>query len=94
MDDEFLLPVFQQLTGIAEEKPFECVGTIDEVNTALVMTIRNYRTSPLPFLLSYFASTRNFVEYNEGSQVHLLNDFEQHHFVPDQFLKILKEAVV
>lgn len=28
---------FDELTGIAEVKPFECVGTIDEVNQALAM---------------------------------------------------------
>ena len=28
---------FYELTGIAEVKPFECVGTIDEVNQALAM---------------------------------------------------------
>lgn len=92
-EDETLLPIFQQLTGIADEKPFECVGTIDEVNTALVMTIRNYQTVPLPFLLRYYSSTRNFAQFSEGSHKFLMENFENENYVPDQFLKILKMAI-
>ena len=29
----------EQLVGIQEEKPFECVGSRAEINTAIVMTI-------------------------------------------------------
>lgn len=43
---------FDQLTGHAETKPFECVGTVSEVNSALSMTIdRWYKNAPLPLLL-------------------------------------------
>jgi hypothetical protein len=34
---------FDELTGIAENKPFECVGTVDEVNQALGMVAEKYR---------------------------------------------------
>lgn len=34
---------FDELTGIAENKPFECVGTVDEVNRALGMVAEKYR---------------------------------------------------
>lgn len=37
LNKEELLPYFEELTGIAENKPFECVGTIDEVNKAVQM---------------------------------------------------------
>ncbi len=39
-DDITLLPVLNQLTGQASEKPFECIGTTDETNMALAMTIK------------------------------------------------------
>lgn len=35
LDDKELLPVLDELTGKADVKPFECVGTPDEVNAAL-----------------------------------------------------------
>ncbi len=39
LEDETMQPIMEQLVGIQEEKPFECVGSRDEINTALVMTI-------------------------------------------------------
>jgi len=38
---ESLKLYLEQLTGIATEKPFECVGTIDEVNAALQFVVQN-----------------------------------------------------
>lgn len=45
-------PTLEQLVGIQEEKPFECVGSRDEINTAIVMTIDNLGKSgkELPYL--------------------------------------------
>ena len=37
LDKPALQQYFDELTGIAENKPFECVGTVDEVNRALDM---------------------------------------------------------
>lgn len=37
LDKPSLTQYFDELTGIAEVKPFECVGTVDEVNRALQM---------------------------------------------------------
>jgi len=53
-EDLSLAPILDQLTGILPEKPFECVGTISEVNAALQETIKNYGTNPLPKLLAYY----------------------------------------
>lgn len=37
LNKQQLITYFDELTGIAPNKPFECVGTIDEVNEALHM---------------------------------------------------------
>lgn len=54
LDDESLRLEFDQLTGKAETKPFECVGTVSEVNDALSMTISKWysNTDKLPALLA------------------------------------------
>lgn len=39
LQDEEMKPLLDQLTGIQEEKPFECVGSRDEINSAIVLTI-------------------------------------------------------
>jgi len=50
LDDIELEKYFRQLTGEEKTKPFECVGTRDEVNEALVM-IREKHKANLPKLL-------------------------------------------
>ncbi|MCI9178248.1 MAG: hypothetical protein HFJ28_06885 [Clostridia bacterium] len=51
-----LLKIFLQLTGNAETKPFDCVGTFEEVNFAISKTIENIQkvNKPLPYLLDYY----------------------------------------
>lgn len=52
LDDESLSTEFDQLRGTADTKPFECVGTIDEVNTALSLTLQRwYEGKEKPALL-------------------------------------------
>ena len=51
LDDETLRPEFDQLRGVAETKPFECVGTVGEVNQALAMTLRRWYPGERPALL-------------------------------------------
>ena len=46
LDKPELQQYFDELCGIAPNKPFECVGTIDEVNRALQM-IRESRKGKL-----------------------------------------------
>lgn len=40
LDKPSMKQYFDELTGIAEVKPFECVGTVDEVNIALQMVLK------------------------------------------------------
>lgn len=50
LDDEDLRLYFNQLTGKEKTKPFECVGTRDEVNEAVSLIREKYRDN-LPCLL-------------------------------------------
>ena len=51
LDDESMRHEFDQLTGNAETKPFECVGTVSEVNSALSMCIAKWYPGERPALL-------------------------------------------
>lgn len=51
---EELLETFKGLCGYGEIKPFECVGTFEEVNYAVKKAIEQYDTSELPYLLKYY----------------------------------------
>ncbi len=60
-----LLSTLKQLAGFSDEKPFECVGTIDEVNAALCYTIKHhYKNRSLPFLLSTYNDIKDFGDCN------------------------------
>ncbi|MBP5516191.1 MAG: UDP-N-acetylmuramoyl-L-alanine--D-glutamate ligase [Bacteroidales bacterium] len=51
LDDISLRHEFDQLTGHEDTKPFECVGTVSEVNSALSMTIAKWYCDKRPALL-------------------------------------------
>lgn len=75
LDDASLQLYFDQLTGLQNTKPFECVGTIDEVNTALAMTIeRYYSASEKPLLLKDYTNKNLTTPLNTLSNEHNLNN--------------------
>ncbi|MCX6269890.1 MAG: hypothetical protein NTU44_01480 [Bacteroidetes bacterium] len=46
-----------ELTGGSENKPFECIGTLEEVNAALHVTIAGFGNNPLPLLLKRYTAS-------------------------------------
>ena len=59
-----LLETFKELTGNGKTKPFDCVGTFEEVNFAISKTIQNIenRNEELPYLLKYYKDNYNLVD--------------------------------
>ena len=79
MADESLRPILEELNGTAPVKPFECVGTVEEVQACLAATGQAPELVPEP------------VEGREGPTVtEILNRFNSHHFLPAKFEQILK----
>lgn len=82
-DDMFenasLLKTFLELTGNGDVKPFDCVGTFEEVNFAISKTIENIenKKEELPYLLKYYKenyklmNTKNDItkEYNNENNL-------------------------
>jgi hypothetical protein len=91
--DASLLTVFDQLTGVADEKPFDCVGTIREVNLALCETIRQYKDTALPFLLGYYKNSRTFARYDQIDFATELSCLSREHHLQPEFFKILQDGV-
>lgn len=88
-EDSNLIPYLDELCGIAEEKPFECVGTIDEVNVALKQTIQKYKT-PLPVLLQHYQKHK---KGDDLDRLSITRAFDQQHFLKSPFIEILKSAM-
>ncbi|MBQ2508811.1 MAG: hypothetical protein II532_03480 [Bacteroidales bacterium] len=86
LDDVTLQKEFLQLIGQEETKPFECVGTVSEVNSALTMCMeRWYRERPLPALL---------VDYRPQPVTTPLDTLYSDHNVDEQLLQYLRQQVV
>lgn len=79
----------KSLTNPAYDKPFECVGTREEVRLALKTAVAIRKSSNLPLLLE-----KNF---NEISSYEIINHddfFDDENFVPQNFLKLFRKEVL
>lgn len=88
LDNSALQEDFDKLIGLTKEKPFECVGSRDEVNIALQMTINNFTNNnkQLPFLLQYY-NNQNFAPIDATD---ILTQFDDTNSVPTAFSELLK----
>ena len=87
--DDHLLNYFNELTGIADEKPFECIGTIYEINISLCKIIENNRNEKLPFLLNYYRNSESYNKFSTINFENFLNNFEQEHFLSSELFDVL-----
>lgn len=92
-EDKDLINEFNELIGITDSKPFECVGTIDEINIALCRTISKYSNQKLPFLLEYFKNTSVFIKYNSLIFNESINRLNAKHHLSKELLNILEKEV-
>jgi hypothetical protein len=88
-----MLGYLKELTGIDEVKPFECVGTIDEVNAALHLFIAKHPHEKLPLLIDYYSNTVNFQHADGTLAEKILNEFNHDHFLGPAFLDIIKQKL-
>ena len=78
---------FYELTGQVAVKPFECVGTPDEVNLALNYVYFSAASKPL--LLKEY----NFRAITDADFTSALSELGDEHALKSQFLDILKNAI-
>lgn len=91
LDSNDLIPTLEELIGATEVKPFECVGTVNEVNRALIMTIQKFK-GELPSLLEYYKSTH--INSRNEEEVFMKHDLMGgEHFLEEFFAKILEDEI-
>jgi len=89
LNSKELLEDFKGLIGESVNKPFECVGTFDEVNYACNITINNLikDNKPLPFLLKYYKD-------NYKKELKDISDyFNNINNVPPKYIEIIKKEL-
>ena len=86
-----LLNTFIELCGYGEAKPFECVGTPEEVNYAISKTIKQLEAEQkeLPYLLNYYKENYKLVDTNTDIE----KRYNEENNVPKEFEKLLKESI-
>jgi len=81
LDDMSFLTMLSELADPAYDKPFECVGTRDEVNYALYKSLERRKDNP-PRLLAAYA--------DKIKKCDISGYFGEGHFIPDEFIGLLK----
>ncbi len=86
-EKEELLNTFIELTGHGETKPFECVGTYEEVRYAITKVIE--REENLPYLLQYYKD--NFKLEDLSNKIE--NRYNNENNLDEYFENLLKEEL-
>ncbi len=86
-----MLNIFIELCGYGEVKPFECVGTPEEVNYAISRIIKQLETEgkELPYLLNYYKENYKLVNTNTDIE----KRYNEENNVPKEFEKLLKDLI-
>ena len=92
LDKPNLLDTFKKLVGILPEKPFECVGSRDEINFALKNAVKMYEGKDLPYLLKYYTGTKTYERYKD-KKCTLDSYYDENNLLPEKYEKLLKEAL-
>ena len=90
-ENENLEETLYQLAGLAPEKPFECVGTINEVNSALAHLCASKNYHPLPVLLKKYQKATSGITFTSLKEQ--LNYWNGFHSLTPGFEKLLKESL-
>ena len=86
-----LLNTFIELCGYGKTKPFECVGTYEEVNFAITKTIRNLENEniKLPYLLEYYKQNYKLADISKD----LSKNYNEENNLPKELDNILRKAI-
>lgn len=84
-EDRDLLEIFKELLGYAETKPFECVGTYNEVRYAVSLVIKKLGND-LPYLLKYYKDNYDLV-----LDLNLEKKYNNVHNIDSYFEDIIKK---
>ena len=84
---------FEQLIGLHETKPFECVGSVDEINFAMCMAIakRQARGEELPALLQYYTTTPAYGLHRDSPNIYA-DYFDEVNLIPDEMKRQVREC--
>lgn len=85
-------PVLNELTGAAPNKPFECVGSRNEVNIALCLAAERMEQNKekMPLLLEKYRSGKQYAAYC-GDARHFGQEWDENHNLPADLAELVRE---
>ncbi len=87
------LPIIGELLGFAAHKPFECVGTKEEMLVALSLSIQQAKTrhSALPVVLRYVEEAIVPRQPDLSQRIErVLHAWSERHYVPPEYAELLR----
>lgn len=96
LNDTAMEEYFVELIGKSEHKPFECVGSIDEVNLAVSLAIRKYldENQELPFLFAKYVDMGLYSpDTIDSRNEKICKGFSENNLLPDDFKNILTKEM-
>lgn len=91
LDKESLTVTFEELLGIREVKPFECVGSREEVNTALALFIKKRleEKKTLPYLAQRYVDQKLY-EKQIAKPNPYMSYYEQENLLPPEMDQMMR----
>lgn len=94
LNDPDMTEDFRKLTGMEKEKPFECVGSRDEVNAAISLTIdrmmgQEKDLKKLPGLFRYYVLNGLYRE-NDPASGRFFQYFDEENLLPERYLELVR----
>ncbi|MCQ2327679.1 MAG: UDP-N-acetylmuramoyl-L-alanine--D-glutamate ligase [Bacteroidales bacterium] len=91
LQDQTLLKELKELDGETELKPFECVGTVNEVNIALSLRAQRYEVSEEDFLLKYWLESKVAKDYLQKDFSNFLSEESKENNLPEDLKDIFSQ---
>ncbi len=93
LNDETMMDLFEQLTGLVDDKPFECVGTRDEVNVAVCMAISamHKQQEQIPYLYRRYMESEYYKAYRNRTVD--MQAWNGDNLLPEAYQEILKNKL-
>ena len=92
LEDTALIPTLQELCGETDEKPFECVGSREEIGCAMAMGIRAREAAgkKLPALLAYFKTSPAYPAA-AADDSRFFRYYQEENLLPPAFDRMMRE---
>ena len=87
---------FIELIGKSEHKPFECVGSIDEVNLAVSLAVRNILKNggDMPYLFKKYVDMGAYQpEFIDSQNKEYCRKYSKTNLLPEEFAELLKNEM-